>query len=79
MKAEFQSQTFKMARCCLRGKVKEEDVGDAEADPAHAKVRTAASPLWEQSTQRNMRGAQDVHREKGNLTSSTGTPRSDGR
>ena len=51
---KFQSQTSKVAPYCARKKVEERDVEDAELDPLHSRMRTAASAPWEHSTQRGM-------------------------
>ena len=77
--AEFQSQTFKVARCCVRIKVEDGDAGDEELDPVRARVRTVASAPWEHSTQRDSGDVVDVDEHAGNFSSITDTQRSENR
>ena len=79
MTAEFQSQTFKVARWCVRKIAEEEDVADEGSDPLHVRMWTAGSVSWEQRARRDMGDVVDVDAEKANWTSSTGTPRGEDR
>ena len=46
---EFQSQTVKVARSCVRKQKEEKDVEDAQLDPLQTRMRrTEAAPAGEQ-------------------------------
>ena len=72
-----QSQTFKEARYCVRKQVEETDVDDDELDPLHVRMRTVGPAPWEEQGQQTMGDATDADVEKGNFTSSAGTPESE--
>ena len=70
------SQTFKVARYCVRKKVEEKDVDEEELDPLHRRMRAAGSVPWQQHARRDIGNGLDVDEAKGNWASRTGTPRS---
>ena len=62
---EFQSQTLKVERFCVRRKAEETDVEDAESDPPHARMRTADPAWWDTQAQRDLGDVMDVDGEEG--------------
>ena len=74
---KFQSQTFKVARFCVRKTGKEEDVEDAALDTSHARFRRIGADLGSQPRKVDAKTDMEVDREDGNLSSSAGTPESD--
>ena len=61
---KFQSQTFKVARYCVRKQVEEEDVDDEEFDPSHVRMRAVGSAFWEGQAQRVTGDGLDADEEK---------------
>ena len=71
---EFQSQTFRVARYCVRKKVEEEDLGEGDWDPSRAYPRTLGLAPRENSTLRIERNEVEGEKEKADTSSSAGTP-----
>ena len=74
--AKFQSQTFKVARFCLRGKVDVKDAEYAELDPLHARMRTDGPAVRDKQGQQDMGDETDLDAEKGYCTLNEGGPES---
>ena len=71
------SETFKVARNCLRRKVGERGADDEELDPLHARVGAAGSAPLERHAQRDLGDVMGVDEGKGSWTSSSDAPRSE--
>ena len=74
MAKKFQSQTFKVERFCVRGRVEATDVEDAGVGPMRTRLRSVGLDLGSQQTQVDEEVDIDVDREDGNGTSSKGIP-----
>ena len=61
---KFRSQTFKVARCCVRKKAEVEDVEDAELDSLDERGKTAGPAPWDTQGQQDMGAVMDVSEEK---------------
>ena len=74
--AKSQSQTFKVARLCVWGKVEAKDVGDAEVDLMRTRLRSVGLDLGSQQEQVDVEAGMDVdvHGEDGNCAPITGVP-----
>ena len=77
--AKFQSQTFKVARYCVRAKVEGADADDEESDPLHVRMGAVGSVPSGQHAQRDMGDVMHVGDVQGNWTSTTGSPKSEDR
>ena len=71
---KFQPQTLKVARSCLRGKVRGEEAEGAEVDPLRMRVRTSEPDLREKQGQLGVEVGMDVDREHRHYAPSTGAP-----
>ena len=71
------SQAFKLAIFCLRGKVEAKDVGDAEADPMRARLRSAESDPGNQREQVDVEVGMDADGEDADCTFGAGISESE--
>ena len=70
--AKFQSQTFEVARYCVRGKVKAKDAEGAELDPMRVRSRSVGPDAGSRQGQWEVDVGMDVDGEDGGRSSSTG-------